>query len=60
MQNQLGISCKVSSAQQRLAEADANKLSVMQELQADCLAGVWANNADRARGILEQGNVEGA
>jgi hypothetical protein len=30
------------------------------ELQADCLAGVWAHHADRARGILEVGDVEEA
>lgn len=59
MQNQLGISGKVPSAQQRLVEADTNKLSVIQELEADCLAGVWANNADRARGVLEQADVKG-
>jgi hypothetical protein len=60
VQNQLGISAQVQDAQQGLGEAGANRLSVMQELQADCLAGVWANNADRARGILEQGDVEEA
>ncbi|MEO9295654.1 MAG: neutral zinc metallopeptidase [Nitrososphaera sp.] len=60
VQNQLGISAQVEDAQQGLRQAGANRLSVMQELQADCLAGVWANNADRARGILEQGDVEEA
>lgn len=58
VQNQLGISAQVQDAQQGLGTAGANRLSVMQELQADCLAGVWANNADRARGVLEQGDVE--
>lgn len=58
VQNQLGISDRAQSIQQGLGEAGANRLSVMQELQADCLAGVWANNADRAKGILEQGDVE--
>ncbi|MCL4245693.1 MAG: neutral zinc metallopeptidase, partial [Candidatus Dadabacteria bacterium] len=35
-----------------------NRLSVMQELQADCFAGVWAHNAHKARRILEEGDVE--
>lgn len=60
VQNLLGVSEQVQSAQQGLGPADANRLSVMQELQADCLAGVWAHNADRARNILEQGDVEEA
>jgi predicted metalloprotease len=58
VQNLLGISEQVQSAQQGVSEAEANKLSVMQELQADCFAGVWAYNADEARNILEQGDVE--
>ena len=45
---------------QRLGQAEANALSVRLELQADCLAGVWANRADRARNILEAGDVEEA
>jgi hypothetical protein len=58
VQNLLGISEQVRSAQRRVGEVDANRLSVMQELQADCFAGVWAHNADRARDILEYGDVE--
>jgi len=60
VQNLLGISGKVRSMQQQLDEADSNALSVRLELQADCLAGVWANHADRARNILEAGDVEEA
>ena len=45
---------------QRLSQADYNKLSVRLELQADCFAGLWANQADRTRHILEQGDVEEA
>jgi predicted metalloprotease len=57
VQNQLGIMEQVQSAQEGRDQADANRLSVMLELQADCFAGVWANSA-QARGILEPGDVE--
>jgi predicted metalloprotease len=60
VQNLLGISDKVSAARQRARHTAGNQLSVRLELQADCLAGVWANHADRARHILEAGDVEEA
>jgi len=58
VQNLLGISDKVRSLQSRGDERQANALSVRLELQADCFAGVWANNANKSRQILEQGDVE--
>lgn len=60
VQNLLGISGKVQEARQRLSEAEGNQLSVRLELQADCFSGVWAHHADRARQILEAGDVEEA
>jgi predicted metalloprotease len=58
VQNLLGISDKVAQAQQRGSREQANALSVRVELQADCLAGVWANHADASRHILERGDLE--
>jgi predicted metalloprotease len=58
VQNQLGISSKVRSLQQRVSGEDANQLSVQLELQADCLAGVWGHIANRERQWLEPGDVE--
>jgi predicted metalloprotease len=58
VQNLLGISEQVHATQQRVGKAQANQLSVRLELQADCFAGLWAHNANRARQVLEQGDVE--
>lgn len=60
VQNLLGISKKVTSLEESADRAEANRLSVKLELQADCLAGVWANHANRTRHILEQGDLEEA
>jgi predicted metalloprotease len=60
VQNLLGISDQVMSQRQRSNETRANALSVRMELQADCFAGLWAHHAQRARNVLEQGDVEEA
>jgi predicted metalloprotease len=60
VQNLLGTSDKVRAAQERSDKAGANALSVGLELQADCYAGVWGYHAQRARNILEPGDVDEA
>ena len=60
VQNLLGTSKQVRSAQHGLGKADVNVLSVRQELQADCFAGLWAYHADESRQVLEQGDLEEA
>jgi predicted metalloprotease len=59
VQHLLGISDRVSKLQ-RQDPSQANALSVRLELQADCFAGLWAEQADSARHILESGDVEEA
>ncbi|MBT8098210.1 MAG: neutral zinc metallopeptidase, partial [Gammaproteobacteria bacterium] len=61
VQNLLGVSGEVHRMRQQVSSAEGNRLSVQLELQADCLAGVWAHRADRARNIiLESGDIEEA
>jgi len=60
VQNLLGISEQVQDLRQRVNREQGNQLSVMQELQADCFAGIWGYHAQAERQILEQGDVEEA
>ncbi|MBS4846545.1 MAG: neutral zinc metallopeptidase [Burkholderiales bacterium] len=59
VQNLLGIADQVRQEQSRVSQKQANQLSVMLELQADCLAGVWGHDMNK-QGILEQGDLEKA
>lgn len=61
VQNLLGIIDKVDAQRSRGSEAQSNALSVRLELQADCLAGVWATRSQQQQGWrLENGDVETA
>ena len=58
VQRQLGITAKVDGMRGRVPEAQMNALSVRLELQADCLAGVWAHHSHKAKAWLEPGDIE--
>ncbi len=57
VQTLLGVSKKVQDAKRRASRTEANAIQVKMELQADCLAGVWANHANRKHKIFEAGDV---
>ena len=60
VQNLLGISEQVQQKRQQVSEGEYNKYSVMLELQADFLAGVWAHHTQKMKNILEEGDIEEA
>ncbi len=57
IQTLTGVSARVGAARQRAGEREGNELSVRQELQADCYAGVWGHYAAQG-GLLEPGDAE--
>jgi len=60
VQNQLGLLPRVQEEQRGMDKVEANSLQVRVELQADCLAGVWANRAEEKWQFIEPGDVEAA
>lgn len=60
VQKLLGIADKMENLRRQVGEQGFNKYSVMLELQADFLAGVWANHAQKMMNILEEGDIEEA
>lgn len=60
VQNLLGILPQVQQMQQSMDKVEANQLQVRVELQADCLAGVWANRSQQQWQFIEPGDVEAA
>jgi uncharacterized protein len=60
VQNLLGVLPRVQEAQGGIDKVEANQLQVRVELQADCLAGVWANHAEEQWRFIEPGDVEAA
>ncbi len=60
VQTLLGTSAKVRQLQEQGNEAEANRLSVALELQADFYAGVWTHHNEKMNSILEEGDIEEA
>jgi predicted metalloprotease len=61
VQDELGILPRITQAQQASAnKAEANRLQVRVELQADCYAGIWANRAQQKHNFLDPGDIDQA
>jgi predicted metalloprotease len=60
VQTVTGVSSQVGEARSQANRAQSNALSVRQELQADCYAGLWAHHAQRARNVVEPGDIDEA
>ena len=58
VQNLEGTSMAVQRQQRQSSKTDANRLSVLTELQADCYAGVWAHHTQKRTQFLEEGDLE--
>jgi hypothetical protein len=60
VQHLMGLDEQVRGAQQRASQEQQNALQVRMELQADCFAGIWAHHAQRARQVIEDGDIQDA
>jgi predicted metalloprotease len=60
VQDELGVTAQVDQMRGRLSQAQGNALSVRVELQADCLAGVWAHHSQQSKQWLDPGDIEAA
>lgn len=60
VQDELGILAQANDIRQQVSEAESNAISVRIELQADCLSGLWAREAQRTLGTVEEGDFEEA
>ena len=60
VQKLLGIMDQVEALRGRMSQGQANALQVRMELQADCFAGIWANQAEETKNIIEPGDIEEA
>ena len=60
VQNLTGVLGETQRLRSQLSERQANQISVLTELQADCYAGIWARQAQQRFGTLEAGDLEEA
>jgi predicted metalloprotease len=58
VQNLMGVSERAQAAEQRADRAEANRISVRVELQADCFAGVWARRTEAREKFLDPGDID--
>lgn len=60
IQNLNGTAARIGELRQQMNETEFNKYSVMMELQADFLAGVWAHHAQKTKDILDADDIQEA